>query len=102
MARTICTASSSRDQRSQVDPRRRRAERAQDRVRLEHRLLGTAERRQLVEVVHHPDRVEPGLLRGARELDDAAEQLGVGRVEGEVRDLQAESRHDRPPVGAGA
>ena len=48
---------------AQADARGPGRQRAEQRVRIEHRRARAAHRRQLVEVVHHPDRVEPGVLR---------------------------------------
>ena len=53
-------------------------ERGEQRVGLEHLLLGAAEHRQLEEVVHHEHGVEAGLLGGDGLGGDALEQLGRG------------------------
>ena len=61
--------------------------------------VGPPERGQLVEVVHHPHRVEAGVLCRGRHVDDAVEE-GAGRLAGgEVGDLQSEA-HGAEPSGA--
>jgi hypothetical protein len=59
-----------------AEPHRRGAgrQRAEQRVGVEHRLGGPAQRRQLEEVVHHPDRVVPRLFGGARLVDDVGKE----------------------------
>jgi len=48
-------------------------------------------------MVHHPERVEPGVLGRAGDLGDAFEQPVVGHVgEGEARQLEPEMRHHVP------
>src|SRR5262249_16647657 len=72
-------------------------ERAERRVALEHEVVGRAEHRQLVEVVHQEDRVEAGAVGRRRLRRDHVEQAlawGVGIVE--VRDLVAETGHGAP------
>ena len=55
------------DERAELHPFGARRERAEQRVRLEDRLVGAAERGQLPEVVHHPHRLEAARLgRAAR------------------------------------
>ena len=69
-------------------------ERGEQRVALEHLGVGRAEHRQLEEVVHHHDGVEPAGVGFFRLLHDDIEQTSaVGAGVGEVRDLVAESRH---------
>ena len=66
---------------------------AEERVRLEHLLLRLAHHGQLVEVVHHEDGVEAGLLGGDRLGRDPLEQLARRDVRvREVRDLEADVR----------
>ena len=81
------------DERAELDPLGASGQRPEQRVGLEHRLVRTAERGQLEEVVHDPDRVETGLLGGHRTVGHRLEQVGVRHAEGEVGQLQAESRH---------
>ena len=50
------------DERAELHAFGARGERAEQRVRLEDRLVGPAERGQLPEVVHHPHRLEPARL----------------------------------------
>ena len=52
------------------------AKRAERGVGLEHRLIRRAEAGQLVEVVHHEDRVEAGRVGLLRLRDDGGEELG--------------------------
>ena len=59
-------------------------------VGLEHRLVRGAEPGQLVEVVHHEDRVEAGGLGFLRLGDDGGEELGDAGAVGEVGDLKSE------------
>jgi hypothetical protein len=66
----------------------------QQRVALEHLVLGWPEHRQLVEVVHHHDRVEAAGIGLARLPRDGAEEIDRQDVGiGEVRDLIAEFGH---------
>ena len=79
-------------QRSEADPLGACGERAEQRVGLEHLLVGVAEHRQLEEVVHHEHRVESRLLGGDRLGGDALEQLRrIDARIGEVRDLEPEA-----------
>ena len=82
---------------SELHAARPSRERAEHGVALEDRLVRSAERWQLPEVVHHPDRVEPRVLRGDREGRDMLEQLRVGDRVGEARQLEPEPRHAADP-----
>ena len=62
------------DQQAEVDRRGPRGERGEHRVALEHVVLRRADRRDLVEVVHHRDRAEAGVLGGRGDLDELLEQ----------------------------
>ena len=70
------------DERAEPHPLGAGGERAEQRVGLEHLLLGPAQQRQLVEVVHHEHGVEAGLLGGHRLGGDALEELGGRRRPG--------------------
>ena len=70
------------DERAEPDRLGAGGERAEQRVGLEHLLLGAAEHRELEEVVHHEHGVEAGLLGGDRLGGDPLEQLGRGRRPG--------------------
>ena len=68
----------------------------QQRVGLEHRLRPGPVHRDLVEVIHHPERVEAGALGRAGDLRDPLEPLFLGHArEREAVDLKSEPR-DRP------
>ena len=56
----ICDA---RDEGAETDPLGRRGEVAEGRVRVEHRFPVPTDLRDLQHVIHHPDRVEAGVLR---------------------------------------
>ncbi len=60
------------DERAETDVRRTRGEGPEQGVPLEHRVRRRAHHGDLVEVVHHPDRVESGALRGQSDLGDRA------------------------------
>ena len=63
-------------------------DRSEEGVGLEHRVCARPDARDLVEVVHHPHRVEAGLLGGHRDLGDTLEELPVRDAgECEIRDL---------------
>jgi len=64
------------DQSAELDSLGTRGQGSQQRVCLQHWLVGTAHGRQLEEVVHHPHRVEPGLFRGHGELGNVVEHIG--------------------------
>ena len=86
------------DERAEAQPLGARRQRAEQRVGLEHLLLGLADHRQLVEVVHHEHGVEAGLLGGHGLGGDALEELGGRHVRiREERDLETDVRavHDR-------
>ena len=69
-------------------------QRAESGVGLEHRLVGRAEAGQLIEVIHHEDRVEAGGLGFLSLGDDGGEEFGDAGAVGEVGDLKSESnRH---------
>src|SRR5205807_678870 len=53
-------------------------QRAEKRVPLEHGLAGATQRREVPEVVHDPERAEPGSLTGLGPSHDLAEHLGAG------------------------
>ena|GEM_PF-4124241 len=57
---------------------------------LEHRRLGRAEGPDLEEVIHHPDRVETGVIGGARNSRQRRTDLGRATGPGELVDLEAE------------
>jgi hypothetical protein len=90
------------DQRAEGDPLGAGSEGTEERVGLEHLVLGRAQQRQLIEVVHHHDGVEPAPLAGAGKLLHTREQA-LGRHVGirEVGDLVAESHpaHHAPAGG---
>lgn len=77
-------------QRPQLDSLGRRRQCAQCGVGLEHRLVGGAERRQLVEVVHHENRVESGRFGFARLRYNRGEELFDASAVAEVGDLQSQ------------
>jgi hypothetical protein len=82
-----------RHQRAERDARRPRRQGREHGVRLEHRLALRSDVRDLMVVIHHPERVGASLLRGARDRHDPIEQLGVGNVrEREARELEPEVR----------
>ena len=60
----------------------RAAERAEERVGLEHLVVGRAEQGQLVEVVHHHHGVGAGVLGRHGDRRDPLEELGAARVSG--------------------
>ena len=62
---------------AQPHPRGPGGQRTEQGVGVEHGLGGAAQGWQLVEVVHHPHRVEAGVLRCGRHCDDAVEE-GAG------------------------
>ena len=64
------------DERRELDAGGRGGQRRQRRVRLEHRLVRGPDAGQLVEVVHHEHRVEPGVLGLTRLRDDSREEVG--------------------------
>ena len=70
------------DERAQAHPVGHHRQRAEGRVGLEHLELGRAQHRQLPEVVHHPHRVEAGLLGGPRLFHHPVEQGVSGVVSG--------------------
>ena len=83
------------DQRGQPDSLRVLGQRRQQRVALDHVLIGRAEPGELVEVVHREHGVEAGFLGLDRLLPDGGEQPLRGDAGvGEVRDLVAETRHE--------
>ena len=72
---------------------------------VEHGLIRTAHGRELVEVVHHPDRVVAGLLGRSGSLDHLVEEGGRPIAGGEVGYLQSEAHAPNlsaDPDGAGA
>ena len=83
------------DQRAESHPLGLRGEERQRRVALEHVVPRGAEHRDLAEVIHHPDALETGLLRGASDLAQRrpGRRGSPGPVEG--RHLQAEAETDR-------
>ena len=69
-------------------------ERGEQRVALDHVVARVAEHRQLVEVVHHEHRVEPGSFGGDGLCGHHIEQLGrTDAGMGEVGDLVADAGH---------
>ena len=74
----------------ELDALGRGGQRAEGGVRLEHRLVGGAEARQLIEVVHHEDGVEAGGLGFLSLGDDGGEEFGDAGAVGEVGDLESE------------
>ena len=89
------------DHGAEPHPRRLRRQGTEQGVGVEHRLTRPAHRGQLVEVVHHPDRVVAGLLRRGRHGDHPVEEDTRGLVGGEVGDLQSEA-HAAEPTGVTA
>ena len=82
------------DHGSQGDPGGPSGDPPEQRVGLQHRLGPPAHVGDLVEVVHHPDRIEPRLLGSHCDLGDALEQILIGDAGvGEAGDLEAESEH---------
>ena len=67
------------DERAELHPLGARGERAEQRVRLEDRFVGAAERGQLPEVVHHPHRLEAARLGRDRVRAHVVEHRRVGR-----------------------
>jgi hypothetical protein len=85
------------DQRGQLHRTRRRGQRTERRVALQHRLVRRAEAGQLVEVVHQQDGVEAGPLGLLSLRGDQAEQLvDAGAGVGEVRNLIAQTDRHGP------
>ena len=80
------------DQQAEVDRRRPRGERGEDRVALHHPVLRRADRRDLVEVVHHRDRAEAGAPRRSwRSRRACSKNASGGDVRPvEVRDVQVQ------------
>ena len=78
-------------QRAQLYSFGRGGQRAQRGVGLQHRLVGSAQHRQLVEVVHHEDRVETGRFGLLGLGDDGGEELLHPGAVGEIGNLQTES-----------
>ena len=74
-------------QRAEASRFRPGRERSEQRVRPEHLQLGGADERQLEEMVHHENGVEPGFLAGDGDGRDLLEQRLVTRRVGEVRNL---------------
>src|SRR5581483_9156202 len=66
--------------RAERRPRRAGGEGPEQRVGLEHRVLLRPDHPDLVEVVHHPDRVEAVLLGGGGDAGARLEQLGIGHA----------------------
>jgi hypothetical protein len=92
------------DQGGQVDGAGAGGQTAEQRVGLQHLLLGRAEHGQLEEVVHDEDRVEARLLGGLGGVDEDVEQLGGGSVgEREVGKLEPRFDHglQRRPTSGG-
>ena len=83
------------DERAELDALGARRERAEQRVGLEHLVVGRAEQGQLVEVVHHHHGVEAGLPRRSTAIvADSFEEVCRGDAGiGEVRDLQSGTNH---------
>ena len=71
----------------------RGGERAESRVRLEHRLVRSSQTRKLIEVIDHEDGVEAGGLGLLGLRDDGGEEFGDTGAVGEVGDLQSEFGH---------
>lgn len=63
---------------------------AQRRVRLEHGLVWGADHGQLIEVIHHEDRVEARCLCVAHLFDNGGEEFGDTGAVGEVGNLISE------------
>ena len=83
-----------RDHGAEGGPRGPRGDAAEQRVGLEHGLGARSHVGDLIEVVHHPHRVEAGLLCGDGDLGHAIEQLTVGNAwVGEIGDLKPEPKH---------
>ena len=73
---------------AEAGPRCASGDRSKKRVGLEHRVGAGPDAGDLVEVVHHPHRVEPRFLGGHRYLGDPVEELRVlDAGEREIRDL---------------
>ena len=70
-----------RHHRAKRDARRARGHTREHRVGLEHRVARRPDVRDLVVLVHHPERIEARLLRNARDGRDPLEQLGVRNVQ---------------------
>ena len=79
----------------------RRRQRAECGIGLQHRLIGGAEHGQLVEVIHHEDRIESRGLRLPGLCDDGWEQLRDRGAVGEVGDLETEANRHWPTITAG-
>ena len=78
------------DQGAELNALGRRGERAKGGVRLEHRLIGCAKAGQLIEVVHHEDRVEARRFGFLRLRDHRGKQLGDAGAVREIRYLKSE------------
>ena len=82
-----------RDERPELEPRRRGGEGAERHPRLGDRVPGAADLRDLDEVVHECDAGEPGLLGGAGHVAQPGEQVTLGR---EARQLEHDAAQGRP------
>ncbi len=92
------------DHRAEADLARPRGDPAEQRVGLEHRVCPRADVCDLVEVIHHPHRVEARLLGRSGDVGDPLEEIAVGDSSvGEARDLKAEAgdAHHVPFVAEG-
>ena len=80
------------DHQADIQPRRPRGDRGEDRVPFEHPLGLLPDPGDLVEVVHDEQRVETRRLGRRRDLDELLEQrLRANAGEVEARDLQADA-----------
>ena len=90
------------DEGAEPDPRRDAGKEPEGRVGLEHRLLRSAPSGvggELEEMVHHPERLEPGLLGGLGDVDEVAAESRRAAREAEGGKLQSEA-HRSPPQPA--
>ena len=92
-----------RDERAQADGRRAPRKEPESRVALEHVLPVPADRRDLQEVVHHPEAGETGLVRGRGDVRQPGGALGRPAGPAEAGDLKSElERALVPPVCSAA
>ena len=89
--RFVTLLSRAADEEAEADPRRAGGERGEGDVALEHPVLLGPDGRDLVQVIHHRERAEAGVLGGGRDVGDVVEQA-LGRRAGivEVGDVEVE------------
>jgi hypothetical protein len=89
------------DQRPELDPLGDAGGETEGGVPFEHRPLGGADRRDLEEVVHHPEGIEPGGVGGAGDVGEGrADGGGAARLV-EDRDLDTDAHRASSCVVSG-